>query len=451
MRQLQPVLWTKGLILSPQHLQTQDRFFEDHLGFQLAALSPWLWGFQRLALDPDALGKGELIVAEASGALPDGAVFDVPDSDGHVPPRSVEAAWEPDQVTLTVYLALPEARSDGRNVAMLGEEAGTRFVADVVKRRDENTGLAERELQVARKNLRLLFENEPVEGHSILPITRLLRSDSGQIQEDPAFIPPLLTTSASRRLQSLAERLVELVAARAARLSALRRQRSGSLAHFSVSDVANFWLLYTLNSYLPVLRHLADRRVGHPAELFESMLGLAGSLTTFSTTLDSRDLPAYNHMDPGPGFLRLEAILPELIEKAVPENCVALSLRAVDQTTYAVSLDDDRLLRPLGAYLSVRSDLPASDVIRLAPQLLKVSSSDRVPELIRLGLSGARLLHVANPPSAVPLRQGSQYFEIARSGPEWDSIMHARNLATHSPSDMGNVALELIVLLPERV
>lgn len=451
MRQLQPVLWTKGLILSPQHLQTQDRFFEDSLGFQLAALSPWLWGFQRLTIDADALAKGELIVAEASGALPDGAVFDVPESDGRIPPRSAEPAWEADRQSLTVYLALPEARSDGRNVAMLGEEAGTRFVADVVRRRDENTGLAEKELQVARKNLRLLFENEPLEGHSVLPIVRLVRGESGELREDPSFIPPVLSTAASRRLQSLAERLVEVLAARAATLAAMRRQRSGNLAHFSVSDVANFWLLYTVNSFLPVVRHIAERRVGHPSELFETMLGLAGSLTTFSTSLDARDLPVYNHADPAPGFLRLEAILRELLEKAVPENCLALTLRVVDQSTHAVALDDDRLLRPLGAYLSVRSDLTAADIARAAPQLLKVSSADRVTGLIRQALPGARLTHVTNPPSAVPIRQDAQYFEIARSGPEWEAIVRARNLAAYVPSDLGNVTLELVVLLPERV
>ena len=29
MRQLQPVIWSKGTFLSPQHLQAQERFVED--------------------------------------------------------------------------------------------------------------------------------------------------------------------------------------------------------------------------------------------------------------------------------------------------------------------------------------------------------------------------------------------------------------------------------------
>ena len=40
---MQPVLWTKGVLLSPQHFQTQDRFLEDLLEFQLSTLAfcPW--------------------------------------------------------------------------------------------------------------------------------------------------------------------------------------------------------------------------------------------------------------------------------------------------------------------------------------------------------------------------------------------------------------------------
>ena len=49
MRQLQPVVWSKGVFLSPQHLQAQDRFFEETLRFLSGALSFRNWGFSRCA------------------------------------------------------------------------------------------------------------------------------------------------------------------------------------------------------------------------------------------------------------------------------------------------------------------------------------------------------------------------------------------------------------------
>lgn len=449
MRQLQPVLWTKGLVLSPQHLQAQDRFFEDLLAFQLSSLASWPWGFQRLTMDATSLAKGEIVITEARGALPDGAVFSIPASDAPVPVRSVVPAWHADRPSFTVYLALPESRSDGRNVTLVGE-GGTRFAADVVTRRDENTGLAERELQVARRNLRILFETEPLEGYSVLPLTKLRRGKSGEIIEEAGFLPPLLSVSGSRRLQAIAQRVVELLASRGATLSNVRRQRSANLAHFSVSDVAKFWLLYTVNSYLPVLKHLAEREVGHPSDLFAALLGLAGSLTTFSPTIQPRDLPAYDHLDSGPGFLKLDEVVRGLLETAVPESCIGLALKRVEPTIHEVSLDDERLMRPLAAYLSIRSSLPIPDLVRLATQLLKVSSKDRVPLLVRQALPGARITHSPSPPSAVPIRLDAQYFEIARSGPEWDAVIRSRALAAYVPSELLDASLELIVLLPEQ-
>ena len=67
------------------------------------------------------------------------------------------------------------------------------------------------------------------------------------------------------------------------RFRASRRQKNQSLADFTASDIANFWLLYTANSYFPILRHLFESKKGHPESLYTAMLALAGSLTTFST------------------------------------------------------------------------------------------------------------------------------------------------------------------------
>jgi type VI secretion system protein ImpJ len=55
MRQTQPVLWTKGVLLSPQHFQTQDRYLQDLLEFHLSALNYSPWGFSRLVIDREAL------------------------------------------------------------------------------------------------------------------------------------------------------------------------------------------------------------------------------------------------------------------------------------------------------------------------------------------------------------------------------------------------------------
>ena len=81
MKQLQPVIWMKGTFLSPQHLQTQDRFLENNLRFQLEALSYQPWGFSELQINQEALAAGNFQITRATGIFPDGLVFDIPNSD----------------------------------------------------------------------------------------------------------------------------------------------------------------------------------------------------------------------------------------------------------------------------------------------------------------------------------------------------------------------------------
>jgi type VI secretion system protein ImpJ len=72
MKRLDPVIWTKGTFLSPQHLQLQDRFFESTLQFQLDALSFRPWGFRSLLINQELLDSGLFAVSTATGIFPDG-------------------------------------------------------------------------------------------------------------------------------------------------------------------------------------------------------------------------------------------------------------------------------------------------------------------------------------------------------------------------------------------
>ena len=69
MKQLQPVIWMKGTFLSPQHLQTQDRFLENTLRFQLESLAFQPWGFSELQINHEALAAGDFSITSASRHL----------------------------------------------------------------------------------------------------------------------------------------------------------------------------------------------------------------------------------------------------------------------------------------------------------------------------------------------------------------------------------------------
>lgn len=450
MRQLQPVLWTKGVLLNPQHLQMQDRFLEDSIEFQLSTLTVFPYGFSQLVIDREALAGGAFALSSAAGILPDGLLFDMPEADPTPPPRPLEGCWEPDQESLDIFLTIPEYRRGGYNVSATAVDRNTRYAAEVLMRRDENTGLAEKPIQVARKNFRFLVQGESLDGSVVLRAARLMRSPTGGYQLDARFVSPLIDIAANEFLLAIARRLVEVLSAKSATLAGGRRQKNQSLADFSISDVASFWLLYTINGHLPQLRHLFETRRGHPAMLYSAMLSLAGALTTFSTTIQPRMLPSYDHEDLSRCFADLDEKLRQLLETVVPAHCVSLPLRLTQPLIYATAIDQDRYLSAPQLYLAVSADSSQVDVLRKTPQLVKVSSHDGIERLIRQALPGLGLTYVPNPPSAVPVKLSHHYFLLHKSGPEWEAVVRARNLAAYVPSEVPDPQLELVVLLPPK-
>jgi type VI secretion system protein ImpJ len=447
MRQLEPVIWSKGTLLNPQHLQMQDRFLEDTLHVQLNALAFRPWGFSRLGIDQEALANGQFAISEAAGIFPDGLLFDIPASESGPAARSLANDFEPDQEAMDIYVAAPSYRDLGVNVSGDARDADARYRAEYVLVRDENTGLAEKPVQVARKNLRILFEGESRQGNTALRVARVRRMPSGLFQLDPRFVPALLDLRASDYLVSIVRRLVEILTARSSMLSGARRQKNQTLADFTASDIASFWLLYAINSQFPVFRHLFESGGAHPESLYAAMLALAGSLTTFSLTIHPRDLPDYNHDDLGACFTELDEKLRLLLETVVPSNFVALPLKLVQPAIYATSLAEDRLLTKTRMYLAVTSDMSKADLIAKTPYLVKICSATHIEHLVRQALPGVALTHVPQPPNSVPVKLNYQYFSLDQSGPAWEAIARARNLAAYIPAEFGNVQSELIVLL----
>ncbi|HEY1756949.1 MAG TPA: type VI secretion system baseplate subunit TssK [Bryobacteraceae bacterium] len=449
MKRLQPVIWAKGTFLTPQHLQCQDRFIEDTLQFHTESLNFRPWGFQRLEIDHAALASGTVALTRASGIFPDGLLFDAPDSDAPPPPKSLVDSYQVDQDVVDVFLAVPHHRERGLNVSGVQLSAETRYRAEVTLMRDENTGQSEKPIQVARKNLRLMVKSEVREGTSTLCVARVQRTQSGAYQMDRTFIPPLLDFQASDHLVSIVRRLVEILAAKGGELSGNRRQKNQALANFTASDIASFWLLYTINSNFPLLNHFFRAAKGHPERVFQAMLSLAGALTTFSTDLQPRDLPKYDHGNLSFCFSDLDDKIRLLLETVVPSNFVALPLKLVQPSIYATALAEDKYLNNTRMYVAINAEMKQAELIDKAPKLLKVASATHIELLVRQALKGVPMTYVASPPNSIPVRMNYQYFSLSQSGGAWESITRARNFAAYIPADFPNPQVELIVLFPQ--
>ncbi len=450
MRQLQPVVWTKGTFLTQNHLQHQDLFFESLLEFRWDALNFQPWGLLSLEIDREALAAGNFKIESAAGIFPDGLVFDVPAADPAPPPKPLAQYLKTEQESLDIHLAIPAYRYGGLNVAAPIQNADTRYLAEVISTRDENSGTKERQVQVARKNMRLLVNAEARAGTPSLQVARVRKTAAGLLELDPQFVPPLLDISASDFLMSISRQMLEILIAKSSALAGMRRQKNQSLADFTAADIANFWLLYTVNTYLPQLRHIFETRRGHPEMLFSAMSSLAGALTTFSLRLQPRDLPAYSHTDLQSCFTDLNEKLRTLLETVVPSNFVSIALKQTQPSVYAAAIADERhLSNATKWYLAINAEMPEAELITKTPQLIKSCSATHLEHLIRHALPGVPMRHVAIPPASIPLKLNYQYFSLSQGGPAWEAIARAHNFGVYVPNDFPNPKLELIILLPE--
>jgi type VI secretion system protein ImpJ len=447
-RNLQPVIWTNGALLSPQQLQQQDRYLEDISRFHWNMLAFRPWGFRTLSLDHESLSNGIVSIAAAAGIFADGLAFDIPESDAAPPPIPLAGAGESTQA-LDVFLTIPQFRARGANLAGAGPDRGARFHYEASAIIDENAGKGERPVQVAARNFRLMAGAGAPEGMSSLRLARVRRTAAGSWECDPGFVPPLLDFAAGSWLNSILRRLVEILTSRSAAISSARRERRRSLADFTAGEVPDFWLLYTINTWLPVFRHLFESRKGHPDRLFAAMTQFAATLTAFSNEARVSDLPVYDHENAGGCFTELDRMLRQLLERAAPRNCVSLPLREVRPSIYATAIDDDRCLAARRVYLAIRSGGGRNDLATRAPELVKLCSSNHIERLVRQALPGARLTHAPALAEGAAVRLGFEYFSVEQSGPAWETVVRSRNLAAYVPSDLADPELELLILLPE--
>lgn len=115
---------------------------------------------------------------------------------------------------------------------------------------------------------------------------------------------------------------------------------------------------------------------------------------------------------------------------------------------YATAIADDKYLVGSKMYLAINADMKEVDLIKKAPQLIKVGASTQIETLVRQALQGIRITHTPSLPGTFPIKLNYQYFSLNQSGEAWDAVGRARNLAVYVPADFRSPQLELLILLP---
>ena len=430
------------MLLTPQHFQQWDRYYESLVVDRFRNHDPFAWGIVDLDIDHDGLANGRFTLLKCTVVLPDGLVVDCPDQDASPQTRVFSDHFLSTTESLNVYLGIPVDRTDGMS-CQLGKESGARpprFLAEHVQAIDTTTGDNPREVLVAKKNLRLFFSGEETADTVSIKVAELVRNPSGAVGLRETYIPPSLWVCASPYLLRLLRGLIELLVAKRTTFSDAHR----GVLDLVGADLAKFALVSAVSTHLPVLQHLSQVEQVHPESLYTAMVRLAGQLLMLVPPNESVDLPAYQHENLSGTFQALDKRIRSIIEGVTPTRYILIPLDSSGDNVWVGRVPESRLFASAQFFVMASGDLPEDQVRNLVPQQVKIGSPSKLKEIVAAAMPGVRLYHTPRPPTTLPMKAGTQYFRLDDRGVFWDEIKKSQVVALHVPESLHGVRVQLV-------
>lgn len=440
------VVWSEGLLMSPQHLQQLDRYHEALLAQRLEALDPYAWGVVSLEIDRRALSAGELRLLKLGAILPDGTLIRAEDGSDELPPsRSTQGHFPHTKTELDVYVGLPREREAASNY---GNNDGQTMRFRVQRKSvEDGTGSgASVEVGFACGNLRVLFGDEPRDDFVTIKVAEIVRDDAGGLLVSDPYIPPCPRIGASPFMIAGMRRLLGVMAQRRLALSESRRQHSSGGIEFSATDVTRFLLLNAVNRYLPLIQHFVETADVHPRTAYMLLQQLAGELCTFDASGDPAQLPKFLFDDLRGTFEVLFARITAMLQGTVKEHHVALRLEARADGIHMAQFPDAALTRCSQYLLAVRGPVPEQQLANQLPLLSKIASWGDINNILSAATPGAGVEVCYRPPPEIPVKAGTTYFVVRTDNVYWRNIVSSATIAIYLPQpfDPNQVSIELL-------
>jgi type VI secretion system protein ImpJ len=448
------VVWSEGMLVSPQHLQQMDLYHEQLLEKRLVTLAPQTWGVHELELDQGALAAEQLRVTCFIGILPDGLFIEFKAGSPEAPAsRPIGEHFPPAQPVLEVFLAVPKEREgvpsiapedpDKDQPALAGRR--TRFFAITRSIGDLTGESADLRIAFAHHNVSILFGDEARDDFHTIKIAEVVRNASGGLTLGETFIAPVLSSSASPFLMSGVRRLLALMTSKQRALSEERCQRDAASVEFGIIDVTRYLQLSALNAAIPILVHAGRDGEVSPRELYLFLIQIAGQLSTLVSDADPASLPAFIHTDLRATFEELFALLTRLLRASVREICVAVPMEVRDGV-HVGNLSDERIGRCTQFVLAAQArGISEEQLARELPGRAKIASLGQLPFLLKSATRGLGLQITHRPPVEVPVRPQVAYFliDLAGGAEHWRRVVAERSLAIYLPPPYDPALLKL--------
>lgn len=431
------VMWREGTLMRPHHLQQQQRYNDYVNNLRFRAIHDLSWGFTELSLNDELLGQGKIMIDSASGTLPDGTVFSLPDQDTLPDPLHPDSF--PDEESRNVYLALPVA-SDVRGEVSYGQQVGRYRLNDASVRDLHSENGDARTLTLGQLTPRIMSGADDMSAYVTLPLCRIKdRRADGSLMLDENFIPTCQNVYVSARLREFLREVQEAVGGRANDLA----NRIGSPAQSGIADVAEFMMLQLLNRNQTRFTHRARRPHLHPEDFYLDLAGLLGELMTF--TEPSRlpcPLDVYDHRNLTDTFKTLLPEVKRALHTVLSPRAVNLPLHLRDGIWQA-DVHDSTLLQSATFVLAVAAKMETLQLQRQFIQQSKISSPEKIRNMVSVQIPGIPLHTLMVAPRQLPYHAGFSYFELDKSGAARADVAATGAVALHVSGTFPDLNMQL--------
>lgn len=432
------VIWGEGTLISPQHFQQQERHYDAQISLYYLAQRAYGFGIQDLVFNLSGLKTGILAVERVSGFFKNGTYFN--ETLDSAPLLKIQIT-EPIE-NQYIYLVWSNFSGYQSNYDHLDESGShsSRYITDAKELSDyTEPTLPKRMVMLAAPNLRLSLERDLTDDAMYMPILHISSmTSSGEIFINENFIPACINMQSHQRLRDYQSEMVGLL-----------KQRSLALANIltnptltGTGDVRDFLMLQTINRYSAYMHHISTLPSIHPCDVFENWLKLYGDLTTFKPEKFNQNLPIYHHEDLKQSFDHLLRLLREVLSIVLEQRAIMIPLELRDDTTRVAITPDITLLNSCTFVLAVQASLPSDTLRQRIPTTIKISSVEKIRDLVSYHLPGIRVHALSTAPRELPYHAGYTYFELDKGSELWSDLNQSAGMAVHLAGEFPDLQME---------
>jgi len=458
--QNQPVHWAEGLFLRPHHLQATDRYWHELLSTSSQFDHPYNYGLSKVKVNQNALDNQVFELTSCHARFREGTIlaFDSSKIDRVNLIEKLEsdpsfAKFLRESLSIKVFLGIPQLRLGRVNVGAGNDTS--RYLETLQNFDDETTGGNPQELKFKDLNVKILFETDDLSGFETLPICRLYKSSEmdGQLDIDPRYYPPVLTTNASGFLdQKIMKEAFDLLSHRADYLKRWINERGISFSSQIAGATERLLLLQAINESIGTLSCIAFSAGVHPFDAYTRLCEIIGRLSVFGSEKSCSDIPKYDHDDLYTIFNWALERIRALINLG-EEGYVQRFFKGDGGPRLRVSLETSWFTPSWNLYLGIHSpEHSAKECLRVLDSEVtwKIASSEQVDFCFEKHARGLKLRLPKQQPAELPSDSGWTFFAMNEDD-RWDSVVETASIAIrinskqiHNLNDLENNQLVIL-------